>query len=210
MQRVAPARISSGTKRLSSFTLVELLVVIAIIAILVAITLQAASGVMAAAARSRARSEIQAMTTALESYKTDNGAYPQASFLNTNSPAYTSTDGSSAGGLYVQSSQVIYQALSGQINFRDPPVAGTKSYMSFKIGQLGNTTTPANTASSASTATYVADPWGYSYGYSTGSASGASTTNYPYNGSGFYDLWSTGGALQTSSTFTNGWISNWQ
>jgi type II secretory pathway pseudopilin PulG len=61
-----------------SFTLVELLTVILIIMILASLTLAAANSVMGQAARSRARSEIQALSTALESYKTDNGIYPLA------------------------------------------------------------------------------------------------------------------------------------
>jgi hypothetical protein len=48
-----------------------------------------------------------------------------------------------------------------------------------------------------------------SYGYSTS----AGTTNAPYSGSGFYDLWSTGGVTQgqlfSKPSLTNAWISNW-
>ncbi len=194
-------------RRLASFTLIELLTVMAIIAILAALILSVSSGVFTKAARSRAASEIQAMSTALESYKADNGIYPSTSALTTfTTNAYSTTDVSSAGGIYQQSSQVLYQALSGQVNFQDTPVAGTKAYMSFKANQLGNTTTAAGTASSANTATYVKDPWGYSYGYST-------TTNGavgPYNGSGFFDLWSTGGLKGTTAANTNTWLSNWQ
>lgn len=58
------------------FTLVELLVVITIIAILAALVLSTAGGIQDKAARSRAQSEIAALSAALESYKADNGDYP--------------------------------------------------------------------------------------------------------------------------------------
>ncbi len=78
-------------RRRDSFTLVELLTVILIIVILASLTLAAANAVMARAARSRASSEIQALSTALESYKTDNGIYPLATnFADTN--AYAQSD----------------------------------------------------------------------------------------------------------------------
>jgi prepilin-type N-terminal cleavage/methylation domain-containing protein len=198
MQRVVSSRATPRKNLLSSFTLVELLVVMAIIAILTAITLAAASAVLNTASRSRARSEIQAMSTALESYKNDNGAYPQTNTMTTNT--YASDDGNNTKGTsaYMYSSEAIYQALTSMTNATDTPYAGMKVYMSFKAGQLSSTTP-----------TYVQDPWGYSYGYSTGSGGGGSTTNYPYNGSGFFDLWSTGGSLYGASTFTNTWVNNW-
>ena len=201
--------------RWSSFTLIELLVVIAIIAILAGLTLAAAEAVMTHAARSRASAEIQAMSTALEGYKTDNGAYPwtnsaaETTFANTN--AYAANDASTVSGPYNVSGQVLYQSLSGKINFLDAPQAGTtKTYMNFKANQLGNTTTAAGSGYSVNSSTYVQDPFGYSYGYYASS----DTANPPVNGTGFFDLWSTGGTLETSDKNTPGWqntwISNWQ
>jgi len=211
MQRVFHHRIYVGKSRLNSFTLVELLVVMAIIGILVAITLAAASGVMAAAARARAHGEIQAMTAGLESYKSDNGAFPQSTYtavLLTNSStspygsATTGMDGSSTA--YMNSSETLYLALSGQTNFLDTPVAGTKVYMSFKVSQIGNPSAPSGTAVGAGSS-YIQDPWTYSYGYSTGT-----TASYPYNGNGFFDLWSTAGLLAPAATNSAAWIANWQ
>ena len=216
MQRLPILQARRDKIRLKSFTLVELLVVIGVIAILVAIALQALPSTTHVSARNRARGEIQALSAALEGYKNDNGAYPQTNLLLTNtalSPYNSLTvDGSSAGGLYVQSSQLLYRSLSGQTNFLDTPVPG-KAYMSFKINQLGNTKTAAGTPYAAMIATYIQDPWTYSYGYSTGSTNGSTVASYPYNGSGFYDLWSTAGLLTTSAnnaiTNTGTWISNW-
>jgi len=177
----------------ASFTLIELLTVMAIIAILSALTIAAASGVMVKVKRSRAAGEIQAISTALESYKIDNGIYPSSDgILTTNT--YSTYDGTQIN--YQTNSTLLYEALSGQTNFTAIPVAGVKSYMSFKGNQIGN---PAGSYS------YITDPWGYSYGYSTGSAA-----TPPYNGSGFFDVWSTGGLINGKQSNLNAWISNWQ
>ena len=181
---------------LASFTLVEMLTVIAIIAILAGLTLSAFSGVMKTAARSRSRAEIQAISTALESYNSDNGAYPAiATFSDTN--AYASANSSSSGGPYQLSSQQLYENLTGLTNFGDVPQAGTKDYMtSLKSNQLGN--------NSAGGVVYIKDPFGNSYGYFSGSAGST-----PVNGTNQFDLWSTGGDVSGSTTGTNSWISNW-
>ena len=184
---------------LASFTLVELLTVMAIIAILSALTLAAGSMVMMKAGRSRAASEIQAMSTALEGYKTDNGIYPLSDGVNllTNTP-YTLYDGTSTQ--YQTNATVLYTALSGQNYYSTTTFAG-KSYMSFKANQVGNPGGPFS---------YVRDPWGYAYGYSTGTPAGAATTNAPYNGSGFFDIWSTASLTLPKSTNTAAWVNNWQ
>jgi len=73
---------SAGNRKfLAGFTLIELLVVITIIAILAALVLNTAGFVQKKAARSRAETEIAALSAALESFKADNGDYP----LGTNS-----------------------------------------------------------------------------------------------------------------------------
>jgi len=179
-----------------------------IIAILTALTLAAASGVMNAAARGRAKGEIQAMSSALESYKIDNGIYPTNAVLLGGTTGNYSLNPSVAAGTYQQSSQALFEALAGRTNYADTQVG--KSYMTFKITQLGNSTTTAGTAYAASTATYIQDPWNYSYGYSTGDGT---AVNVPCNGTNFYDLWSTGGLTATTtgnSAPTNTWISNWR
>src|SRR5260221_246566 len=65
--------------RLSAFTLIEMITVIAIIAILAGLVLAVNGLVQQKSAKSRADSEIKMLSTALESYKTDNGGYPQDS-----------------------------------------------------------------------------------------------------------------------------------
>jgi general secretion pathway protein G len=189
--------VGSRRSRLASFTLIELLTVMAIISILAAFMISAGIGVWNRAKRSRAAGEIQGMSTALESYKADNGIYPQASGMLTN--AYAGNDGSQNGGLYQASSYILYTSLSGQVNFNTPPTAGTKSYFPFKVNQVGN----------LGGNTYVKDPWGYSYGYSTGDANNPQQTS-PYTGSGFFDLWSTGGLTGAANANTSVWLNNWQ
>ena len=210
----ASAKLRGRKSHLASFTLIELLTVIAIIVILASLVLYAASGVMSKAARSRATTEIQAYGTALEAYKNDNGIYPPTGnnalpLTTTNgTTTYASTDGSVSGGAYQQSAQTLYSALSGKTNYLDTPVAGITSYFNFKINEVGNSSTAAGTGPGATTSTYVRDPWNYSYGYSTGDIVGT-TTNAPYNGYGFYDLWTTGGKIGNGgSVATNTWIAN--
>ena len=80
--------------------------------------------------------------------------------------------------------------------------------MSFRTGQLGNIKTAAGTGYAATTSTYIQDPFGFSYGYSTGDG----VNNIPYNGDGFFDLWSTGGttgATTANPNYTNTWLVNW-
>jgi type II secretory pathway pseudopilin PulG len=191
-------------RRPDSFTIIELLTVIAIIAILLGILLAAMSGVMRTAGRDRARSEIQAMSAALESYKADNGIYPTPTvgtgFNTTND--YTTASATTANGQYQASSAFLYEQLTGTTNYGQLPLTGTKSYMPFKSTQLGNDTP------TSSSPIYVRDPFGNSYGYFTGTVSGA-TTNAPYSGYGFFDLWSTGGDTAVPSTNTAIWVNNW-
>jgi prepilin-type N-terminal cleavage/methylation domain-containing protein len=103
--------------RMASFTLIELLTVMALIAILAALVLSAGIGVMTKAARSRATGEIQAMSTALEGYKTDNGNYPPSDrvllLTNTATDPYFSKEDDGTSTAYQTNSQLLYQALSG-------------------------------------------------------------------------------------------------
>ena len=62
--------------RRAAVTIIEMLVVIMVIFILAALVLAASSYVQNKGARARAETEIAAMSAALESYKADNGIYP--------------------------------------------------------------------------------------------------------------------------------------
>lgn len=94
----------------AGFTLIELLVVVAIIAILAALSLSTLGYVNKKGAESRARSEVAALSSAIDAYKLDRGAYPASNNLyteltgqgplNTNrvffepTPSMTTTNGS--------------------------------------------------------------------------------------------------------------------
>src|SRR5438552_10841593 len=69
------------------FSLIELLVVIGVIIILAGLILSTVGYVQKKGARSRAETEIAAMSAACESYKADNGIYPRG-------PAAATTIGS--------------------------------------------------------------------------------------------------------------------
>ena len=74
-----PGEAPSPKPHKAGFTLVELLVVIAVIAILAALMLRIAGYANRHAALARAKTEIDALTAALESYKADHGDYPVGS-----------------------------------------------------------------------------------------------------------------------------------
>ncbi|MEO7934503.1 MAG: prepilin-type N-terminal cleavage/methylation domain-containing protein [Chthoniobacterales bacterium] len=185
-------------RRSKGFTLVELLTVMTIIGILAALVLGTFKFVQDKAARSRAESEIKAMEAALESYKADNGAYPRGADSDSLNPTTLTPS------TYINSSKVLYQALSGDGTSALGGAAasdgkldtGSKQYMEFKPNQLNTTTF------------YVVDPWGNSYGYSTiyqANSEKATPTNPSPGNNPTFDLWSTGG----SSTDVLKWIKNW-
>ncbi len=93
-----------------AFTLIELLVVIAIIIILAGLILTTSGYVQRKGARARAETEIAAMSSALESYKADNGIYHQSASL------------------------YLYKQLSGDATGNRQPSG--KSYFAFKPNML--------------------------------------------------------------------------
>jgi general secretion pathway protein G len=175
-----------------AFTLIELIVVITVIVILTGLVLSTVGYVQKKAARSRAETEIAAMSAALESYKADNGVYPNNGDTN-NLDARINGDPRSTA--YSQASLWLYKQLSGDSSGNRSPTG--KSYMDFKPKML----LPAG---GADIVTAIADPFANSYGYST--AQGAN----PGGASGYnptFDLWSTAGL--TSGTDSTQWIKNW-
>jgi len=96
--------------------LIELLVVVAIIAILAALTLSTLGYVNKKGAESRARSEVAALSAAIEAFKLDTGAYP----LNTAS-LYTSLCPPSTGAkVYFEPTPGIVATNGGVLGFADP------------------------------------------------------------------------------------------
>src|SRR5438094_1558500 len=92
-----------------AFTIIELLVVISIIIILAGLILSTVGYVQKKGARSRAETEIAAISAACESYKADNGIYPREAattdVLNARSSGNPTT--------YQSASLYLYDALFG-------------------------------------------------------------------------------------------------
>jgi type II secretory pathway pseudopilin PulG len=196
------------TIRASSFraegavTIIELLVVIIIILILAGLVFSISSYVQNKGARARAETEIAAMSAALESYKADNGIYPR------DNPGNNFTDTldarinlapapSPSPNAYTNASFYLYSQLSG-LDQNQQPVAGMKSYFTFRPQMLGHP--PGNTT----TVTYIRDPFGNSYGYSTANQ-GSSSAGYNPT----FDLWSAGSTTSPTPTPPAAWIKNW-
>ena len=178
----------------AAFTLIELIVVIAVIVILAGLVLSTVGYVQKKAARSRAETEIAALSAACESYKADNGVYPR----NTDTDGLNArTSGNPSTSQYQSASLYLYNALFGATNGSRTPNAGAKSYFAFKPNMLS----PADQTQNVQ---FIRDPFGNSYGYSTIQAA-TGNTSAGYNPT--FDLWSTGGL--TSGTDPTQWIKNW-
>lgn len=211
--------------RHSAFTLIEMITVIAIIAILAGLVLAVNGLVQKKSAMSRAEAEIRALTGALESYKTDNGGYPQ-------DPAYTdkldprkspgATDISQTGAM-AQSSKFLYGALTGDTDGIGK-MDGSKNYAPdfWKPARLGGNR-DTNTGKVIKVL-YIQDPFGNPYGYSTAGlaaeqayrnslASGQTGARAVAGYNPTFDMWSTAG--DTSTATVNGvpnsakWVKNW-
>ena len=187
----------------AAFTIVELLVVITIIIVLAGLVLSTVGYVQKKGARSRAEAEIAAISSASESYKADNGAYPR-------DPAKTDTL-DSRGGInwagYGSASQFLYGELAGDPDFDGGSDPQYKSYMQFKPASLGRRDM-SQPPSAANQVAYLRDPFGNSYGYSTAYQHDIDQPVPPTHGyNPTFDLWSTGGS--TTGTNQSQWIKNW-
>jgi type II secretory pathway pseudopilin PulG len=181
-----------------AFTIIELLVVIAIIITLAGLILSTVGYVQKKGARSRAETEIAAISAALESYRADNGIYPRDTTNQTteNLNARTSGDPST----YQSASLYLYKAISGDSD--GDRVGDQKSYFTFKPNMLAP-------AGGAGNVTAIRDPFGNSYGYSTAYQKDPATGYNPT-----FDLWSTAGLTTNpppsgTDTITPQWIKNW-
>jgi type II secretory pathway pseudopilin PulG len=173
-----------------AFILMELIVVVAIIVILVGLVLSTVGYAQKKAARSRAETEIAAMSAACESYKADTGIYPTDASTTQQLDSTRSFNPAD----YQSASLYLYKQLSGDATGSRQPSG--KSYMVFKPNML----LPA--PPSIATVIAIRDPFGNSYGYSTKMAT---TGSGGYNPT--FDLWSTGGG--TTANDVSQWIKNW-
>jgi general secretion pathway protein G len=177
-----------------AFTLIELIVVVTVIVILTGLVLSTVGYVQKKAARSRAETEIAAMSAALESYKADNGTYPRNSDTDGLNAQITGNPNTSQ---YQRASLYLYNALFGATNGSRTPDTGAKSYFVFKPNMLSPDDQTQNVQ-------FIRDPFANSYGYSTIQAA-TGNTSAGYNPT--FDLWSTAGL--TSGTDSTQWIKNW-
>jgi len=178
--------------RAGAFTIIELIVVISIILVLAGLVLATSSYVHNKGARSRAEAEIAAFSAALENYKADNGVYPADTSVN----ARTVGDPTQ----YVTANQTFYVALTGDADRNRQTDSGKTSYMTFKDNQLSPAT---------GTVSFIKDPFGNTYGYSTIFQTDSTKGYNPT-----FDLWSTGGLTinpppTAPDTVTPQWIKNW-
>jgi type II secretory pathway pseudopilin PulG len=209
-----------------AFTLIELLIVIAIIIVLAGLVLSTVGYVQKKGARSRAETEIAAMSAACESYKADNGVYPRPLSTTPNSTTDVldaRTMGDPTTTNYTAASLVLYRALSGDrdldriVDVADesldidgstlstPLTQLPRSYYTFKPNQLSpiDQTLPV-----AFIRDPFGNPFGNSYGYSTANQAAPSSGYNPT-----FDLWSTAGLTANPGgppdTITPQWIKNW-
>jgi general secretion pathway protein G len=191
-----------GFRREAAFTIIELLVVIALIIILAGLILSTVGYVQNKAARSRAETEIAAISAALENYKADNGIYPRDTTKNTTDDLNARASGNPIN--YQTASLFLYDSLfvSASPGSRTAPI-GTKSYFVFKPNMLS----PSDQALNVQ---YIRDSFGNSYGYSTAYQKDPKTGYNPT-----FDLWSTAGltadpkANKGFDKVTPQWIKNW-
>jgi type II secretory pathway pseudopilin PulG len=179
----------------SAFTIVELLVVIAVIIVLVGLILTAAGYIQNKGARSRAETEIAAISAALENYRADNGIYPRDMATTDNLDPRSSGNPTN----YQAASLFLYDSLFGSASLGSRTAAsGAKSYFVFKPYMLS----PANQGQNVQ---YIRDPFGNSYGYSTAYQKNPTTGYNPT-----FDLWSTAGNVDNNTPPNQTqWIKNW-
>jgi type II secretory pathway pseudopilin PulG len=175
-----------------AFTLIELLVVITIIIVLAGLVLSTVGYVQKKGARSRAETEIAAMSAACESYKADNGIYPRDNTTTDALDARQNFDATQT--VYQNASLYLYDSLFGATSGSRIPNTGARSYFTFKPNQLS----PSDQTQPVA---FIRDPFGNSYGYSTANQADPVTPK-GYNPT--FDLWST-----ANSTDPNQWIKNW-
>jgi prepilin-type N-terminal cleavage/methylation domain-containing protein len=155
----------------SAFTLIELLTVIAVIGVLAGITLGVMRGVQERAAINLARTELAALSQALEGYKKQYGDYPQTG-VSSGNPIAAASLTSSEGRLF--------NALMGKLG---PALNATqgRTWLEAAKFTLSTTDLPVS-GNSTSVANHFLDPWGraYLYSYRTNVAGGGGWTAPSY------------------------------
>jgi len=207
-----------------AFTLIEMITVITIIAILSGLILGIAGLVQNKGNRARAEADKVALSGACEAYRTDNGGYPQdssagSSVTDTLDPRVNFSPSSSSMPSYASTSLFLYKALTGDQNANGKIDAGETA-----VKYAAEFFKPSKFNADFKTTgiiTYISDPFGYSYGYSTAglkaeqdyrvqlqtNPNASRTATKGYNPT--FDLWSTAGSTATTNVDQAKWIKNW-
>lgn len=186
-----------------AFTLIELLTVIAIIVVLMSLVISVAGFVQDKASRDRSSAEIAAFSAAMESYKADNGIYPQTDETDKLDPK---THKDPKDPAYIAASLALYKELSGDLNAdfkRTDEERDGKVYFEFETKK-----SMVMLTADKKTVLGLMDPWGNSYGYSTIYVKQLQEgdPNSPTGGyNPTFDLWSTA----NKGTNEEAWIKNW-
>jgi type II secretory pathway pseudopilin PulG len=175
----------------------------AVIAILAGLILSVSGYATKKGALARAESEIKALESALESYKTDNGAYPhQPLAVSGTIPAVTGagtqtnvpsdlldprTSGNSqysnGNSPYVQASLELYEALTGDLSLSGTGGGpGVPNYMKDMRQDIYGRYYSNVPVSGTNQVQYLSDPFGNCYGYSTANATAVATGSSTISG----------------------------
>jgi type II secretory pathway pseudopilin PulG len=179
----------------AAFTILELLVVMTIIIVLAGLILATVGYVQKKGARSRAEAEMAAMSAALESYRADNGIYP-TDLATTEQLKATDSNPNN----YAPASRFLYKQLTGDDD-GDPTTAAPANAKNYLGGALKPQMLSPNPPGPN---TFIRDPFGNSYGYSTLKAVNPASPD-GYNPT--FDLWSTANANPAGDQ--NQWVKNW-
>jgi prepilin-type N-terminal cleavage/methylation domain-containing protein len=203
-----------------AFTLIEMITVIAVIAILAGLVLSLAGPIQNKGNRAKAQTDIKAMASALEAYKSDNGGVPQDDDTDELDPRSAPPP---MPATYQKACLVLYKALSGDedADGKIDSKETAKNYLPdfFKPIRLGGT---KDANGNVTKVTHIQDPFAQSYGYSTAGLKAeqdyraklatnpnASRAGTPKGYNPTFDLWSAGGAKDNGEKEVAKWIKNW-
>ena len=198
-----------------------MLTVMAVLAVLAGLILSINGFAQRKAAVARAEGEIAALSAAIETYKIDNGNFPQSDDTDELDARVHEQPVGSDADRYRKACEDLYKDLSGD---REPdgdpdgkPEPGNKFYYEFKPNILNAKTNPST--GKIERVRFIQDPWGNCYGYSTAGlkaeqqyqkvarnrADAARDNTKGYNPT--FDLWSTGGTNTKNNQAK--WVKNW-
>jgi prepilin-type N-terminal cleavage/methylation domain-containing protein len=209
-----------------AFTLIEMITVIAIIAILSGMIISLSGLMTTKQNRAKALGDITALISACEAYRTDNGGFPQdASGANSLTDMLDPREHMNPSDtMYQKASVFLYKQLSGDEN-ANGKIDATETGKKYAAEFFKPSRFDVGFRNSGQIS-YLTDPWGYSYGYSTAGLKSeqdyrvdlATDANAPRPATprGFnptFDIWSTAGSQGAKTgdkdQERNKWVKNW-